>query len=153
MWLSEHLADRPLHCENQESARAQDKAPETQIEHPEQSVHISRPEHLTRKQLQLEADEEQPADDACGPPDVVYPSISLRSRSVVYSSDDEISTGHVPSRNLNDMESLPNTKSNVRSLPMAKRRGETKLWLWGRVRRDIDINMLITYDLMHADDN
>lgn len=69
--------DQPLRCEKKEAGRAQDKTPETQIERPEQSAHIGLSEHLTRKQLQSEADEEQPADDAGKPPDTLHPSVSL----------------------------------------------------------------------------
>ena len=69
--------DQPLYCEKQEAGRAQDIAPETQIVRPEQSAHIGLPEHLMRKQLQSETDEEQPADDAGRRPEMSYPSVSL----------------------------------------------------------------------------
>ncbi|MCS6304261.1 MAG: anti-sigma factor [Nitrospira sp.] len=52
---------QPAYDEKQEIDRAQNKAPETQVERPEQSACVGLSEHLIRKQLQSKTDEEQPA--------------------------------------------------------------------------------------------
>ena len=68
--------------EEQKAGRAQNGTPETQVERPEQSAHIRLPEHLMREQFQSKADEEQPADDAGRPPDMVSSNLGIHKITV-----------------------------------------------------------------------
>ncbi len=57
---------QPAYDEKQETDRAQNKDPETQVERPEQSACVGLSEHLICKQLQSKTDEEQPDNEPVG---------------------------------------------------------------------------------------
>lgn len=73
--------NNPQSYENKKTGRAQDIGPKTQVERPDQRVHIGLPEHLVRKQLKPSTDEEQRTNRVDRPSDYSDSSVAFFSGS------------------------------------------------------------------------